>query len=64
MFCYLLKFASKFGLVFDLLVTVNLMFYSETLGHKEALSIIVMRTMSKLAQQYLLYRSHVNRDVL
>ncbi|XP_052687005.1 uncharacterized protein LOC128166106 [Crassostrea angulata] len=57
--CHMLKLAAKFGCISDILFIA--MYYYKTLRYREALSVIKM-TKVKLAQPYLMYRSHVDRE--
>uniref|UniRef100_K1QHF4 Uncharacterized protein n=1 Tax=Magallana gigas TaxID=29159 RepID=K1QHF4_MAGGI len=59
MFRYMLKLAAKFGCVSDMLFIA--MYYYKTLRYREALSVIEM-TKVKLAQPYLMYMKHVDRE--
>ncbi|XP_052721361.1 uncharacterized protein LOC128192602 [Crassostrea angulata] len=57
--CHMLKSTAKFGLVSDMLYIA--MYYYKTLRYREALSVIEM-TKVKLAQPYLMYEEHVDRE--
>nr|XP_034303412.1 uncharacterized protein LOC105330039 [Crassostrea gigas] len=57
--CHMLKLATKFGCISDMLYIA--MYYYTTLRYREVLSVIEM-TKVKLAQPYLLYRRHVDRE--
>ncbi|XP_052711983.1 uncharacterized protein LOC128186239 [Crassostrea angulata] len=57
--CHMLKLAAKFGCVSDMLYIA--MYYYKTLRYREALSVIEM-TKVKLAQPYLMYNRHVDRE--
>ncbi|XP_052703483.1 uncharacterized protein LOC128179866 [Crassostrea angulata] len=57
--CHMLKLATKFGLVSDMLYIA--MYYYKTLRYREALSVLEM-TKVKLAQPYLMYDGHVDRE--
>ncbi|XP_052684627.1 uncharacterized protein LOC128164685 [Crassostrea angulata] len=57
--CQLLKLAAKFGCVSDMLYIA--MYYYNTLRYREALFVLEM-TKVKLAQPYLMYRDHVDRE--
>nr|XP_034314499.1 uncharacterized protein LOC105322764 [Crassostrea gigas] len=57
--CHMLKLAAKFGCVSDMLYIA--MYYYKTLRYREALSVIEM-TKVKLAQPYLMYGIHVDRE--
>lgn len=59
MSCHMLKLAAKFGCVSDMLYIA--MYYYKTLRYREALSVIEM-TKVKLAQPYMMYRRHVDRE--
>ncbi|XP_052696819.1 uncharacterized protein LOC128175325 [Crassostrea angulata] len=59
MSCHMLKLAAKFGCVSDMLYIA--MYYYKTLRYREALSVIEM-TKVKLAQPYLMYNRHVDRE--
>eukprot|EP00105_Crassostrea_gigas_P003143 XP_011415895.1 PREDICTED: uncharacterized protein LOC105319870 [Crassostrea gigas] len=59
MVSHMLKLAAKFGCVSDILYIA--MYYYNTLKYREALSIIEM-TKVKLAQPYLMYNEHVDRE--
>ncbi|XP_065945016.1 uncharacterized protein [Magallana gigas] len=56
---HMLKLAAKFGYVSDTLYIA--MYYYKTLRYREALSVIEM-TKVKLAQPYLMYDGHVDRE--
>nr|XP_011455268.2 uncharacterized protein LOC105347765 [Crassostrea gigas] len=56
---HMLKLAAKFGYVSDMLYIA--MYYFKTLRYREALSVIEM-TKVKLAQPYLMYHRHVDRE--
>ncbi|XP_052699192.1 uncharacterized protein LOC128176718 [Crassostrea angulata] len=56
---HMLKLAAKFGYVSDMLYIA--MYYYKTLRYREALSVIEM-TKVKLAQPYLMYHRHVDRE--
>eukprot|EP00105_Crassostrea_gigas_P009475 XP_011424439.1 PREDICTED: uncharacterized protein LOC105326238 [Crassostrea gigas] len=57
--CRLMKLAAKFGFVSDMLYIA--MYYYKTLRYRDALSVIDI-TKVKLAQPYLMYGSHVDRE--
>ncbi|XP_052701244.1 uncharacterized protein LOC128178224 [Crassostrea angulata] len=57
--CHMLKLAAKFGSISDMLYIA--MYYYKTLRYREALSVIEM-TKVKLAQPYLMYHGHVDRE--
>nr|XP_011414756.2 uncharacterized protein LOC105319054 [Crassostrea gigas] len=57
--CHMLKLAAKFGCVSDMLYIA--MYYYKTRRYREALSVLEM-TKVKLAQPYLMYRGHVDRE--
>ncbi|XP_034302758.2 uncharacterized protein [Magallana gigas] len=57
--CHMLKLAAKFGFVSDILYIA--MYYFKTLRYREALCVIEM-TKVKLAQPYLMYNGHVDRE--
>ncbi|XP_052706517.1 uncharacterized protein LOC128181972 [Crassostrea angulata] len=57
--CLMLKLAAKFGYVSDMLYSA--MYYYKTLRYREALSAIEM-TKVKLAEPYLMYNGHVDRE--
>ncbi|XP_065925782.1 uncharacterized protein [Magallana gigas] len=57
--CHMLKLAAKFGCVSDMLYIA--MYYYKTLRYREALFVIEM-TKVKLAQPYLMYNKHVDRE--
>ncbi|XP_011414756.3 uncharacterized protein [Magallana gigas] len=57
--CHMLKLAAKFGCISDMLYIA--MYYYKTLRYREALSVIEM-TKVKLAQPYLMYHGHVDRE--
>nr|XP_034306411.1 uncharacterized protein LOC117682582 isoform X2 [Crassostrea gigas] len=57
--CLMLKLAAKFGCISDILYIA--MFYYKTLRYRDALSVIEM-TKVKLAQPYLMYMGHVDRE--
>eukprot|EP00105_Crassostrea_gigas_P035048 XP_019919196.1 PREDICTED: uncharacterized protein LOC105319340 isoform X2 [Crassostrea gigas] len=57
--CRLVKLSAKFGCVSDMLY--NAMYYYRTLRYRDALSVIDI-TKVKLAQPYLMYWSHVDRE--
>ncbi|XP_065933676.1 uncharacterized protein [Magallana gigas] len=59
MSCHMLKLAAKFVCVSDMLYIA--MHYYKTLRYREALSVLEM-TKVKLAQPYLMYRRHVDRE--
>ncbi|XP_052685879.1 uncharacterized protein LOC128165414 [Crassostrea angulata] len=59
MSCHMLKLAAKFGCVSDMLYIA--MYYNKTLRYREALSVIEMAKV-KLAQPYLMYNIHVDRE--
>ncbi|XP_052707267.1 uncharacterized protein LOC128182587 [Crassostrea angulata] len=59
MSCHMLKLAAKFGCVSDMLYIA--IYYYKTLRYREALSVIEM-TKVKLAQPYLMYNRHVDRE--
>eukprot|EP00105_Crassostrea_gigas_P004718 XP_011418024.1 PREDICTED: uncharacterized protein LOC105321456 [Crassostrea gigas] len=59
MSCHTLKLAAKFGCISDMLYIA--MYYYKTLRYREALSVIEM-TKVKLAQPYLMYEGHVDRE--
>nr|XP_011418263.2 uncharacterized protein LOC105321605 [Crassostrea gigas] len=56
---HMLKLAASFGFVSDMLYIA--MYYYKTLRYREALSVIEM-TKVKLAQPYLMYKRHVDRE--
>ncbi|XP_034333360.2 uncharacterized protein [Magallana gigas] len=58
--CRLLKLATKFGFVSDMLYIA--MYYHNTFRYMEALSVIDI-TKAKLAQPYLMYGSHVDQEM-
>ncbi|XP_034306414.2 uncharacterized protein [Magallana gigas] len=60
MSCRMLKLAAKFGCISDILYIA--MYYYKTLRYREALSVIEV-TKVKLAQPYLMYRGHVDREM-
>uniref|UniRef100_K1R4I7 Uncharacterized protein C3orf59 n=1 Tax=Magallana gigas TaxID=29159 RepID=K1R4I7_MAGGI len=57
--CFMLKLAARFGNISDMLYIA--MFYYKTLRYREALSVIDI-TRVKLAQPYLMYYEHVDRE--
>ncbi|XP_052690659.1 uncharacterized protein LOC128168493 [Crassostrea angulata] len=57
--CHMLKLAAKFGCVSDMLYIA--MYYYKTFRCREALFVIEM-TKVKLAQPYLMYNEHVDRE--
>ncbi|XP_065933633.1 uncharacterized protein [Magallana gigas] len=57
--CQMLKLAAKLGCVSDMLYIA--MYYYKTFRYREALSVIEM-TKVKLAQPYLMYDGHVDRE--
>ncbi|XP_052711984.1 uncharacterized protein LOC128186240 [Crassostrea angulata] len=57
--CHMLKLAAKFGCISDMLYIA--MYYYKTFSYREALCIIEM-TKVKLAQPYLMYYGHVDRE--
>nr|XP_022308597.1 uncharacterized protein LOC111114543 [Crassostrea virginica] len=57
--CYMLKLASKFGFVSELLYIA--LYYHKTFRYKETLSVIKI-TKVKLAQPGLMYREHVDPE--
>uniref|UniRef100_A0A8W8JG74 Mab-21-like HhH/H2TH-like domain-containing protein n=1 Tax=Magallana gigas TaxID=29159 RepID=A0A8W8JG74_MAGGI len=57
--CRLMKLSAKFGFVSDMLYIA--MYYYKTFRYRDALSVIDL-TKVKLAQPYLMYRSHVDRE--
>ncbi|XP_052711982.1 uncharacterized protein LOC128186238 [Crassostrea angulata] len=57
--CHMLRLAAKFGCISDMLYIA--MYYYKTLRYREALSAIEM-TKVKLAQPYLMYNRHVDRE--
>nr|XP_034313075.1 uncharacterized protein LOC117684549 [Crassostrea gigas] len=57
--CHMLKSAAKFGCVSDMFYIA--MYYYRTLRYREALSVIEVSKV-KLAQPYLMYREHVDRE--
>nr|XP_034303409.1 uncharacterized protein LOC117681746 isoform X1 [Crassostrea gigas] len=59
MSCHMLKLAAKFGCVSDMLYIA--MYYYKTLRYRIALSVIEMANV-KLAQPYLMYERHVDRE--
>ncbi|XP_052708974.1 uncharacterized protein LOC128183841 [Crassostrea angulata] len=58
--CYMLKLTAKFGYVSDVLYIA--MYYYKTFRYREALSVIDF-TKVKLARPYLMYKSHVDREM-
>ncbi|XP_052690140.1 uncharacterized protein LOC128168088 [Crassostrea angulata] len=56
---HMLKLAAKFGCISDMLFIA--IYYYKTLRYREALSVINM-TKVKLAQPYLMYNKHVDRE--
>nr|XP_034333390.1 uncharacterized protein LOC117691417 [Crassostrea gigas] len=59
MACHMLKIAARFGFVSDMLLVA--MYYYKTFRYRDALSVIDI-TKVKLAQPYLMYWSHVDRE--
>ncbi|XP_034314499.2 uncharacterized protein [Magallana gigas] len=59
MSCRMLKLAAKFGFVSDMLYVA--LYYYKTLRYREDLSVIEI-TKVKLAQPYLMYNGHVDRE--
>ncbi|XP_052696821.1 uncharacterized protein LOC128175327 [Crassostrea angulata] len=59
MSCHMLKLGARFGFVSDMLYIA--MYHYKTLRYREALSVIEM-TKVKLAQPYLMYWGHVDRE--
>ncbi|XP_052708611.1 uncharacterized protein LOC128183576 [Crassostrea angulata] len=59
MACHMLKIAARFGSVSDMLYIA--MYYYKTFRYREALSVIDI-TKVKLAQPYLMYNCHVDRE--
>ncbi|XP_052719433.1 uncharacterized protein LOC128191417 [Crassostrea angulata] len=59
MSCHMLKLAVKFGCISDMLYIV--MYYYTTYRYQEALSVI-QKIKAKLAQPYLMYERHVDRE--
>ncbi|XP_052710053.1 uncharacterized protein LOC128184554 [Crassostrea angulata] len=59
MACHMLKIAARFGCVSDMLYIA--MYYYKTFRYRDALSVIDI-TKVKLAQPYLMYGSHVDRE--
>nr|XP_034333417.1 uncharacterized protein LOC117691426 [Crassostrea gigas]XP_034333418.1 uncharacterized protein LOC117691426 [Crassostrea gigas] len=57
--CRLVKLSAKFGFVSDMLYIA--MYYYKTFRYRDALSVIDIIKV-KLAQPYLMYRSHVDRE--
>ncbi|XP_065924587.1 uncharacterized protein [Magallana gigas] len=57
--CHMLKLTAKFGCISDMLYIA--MYYYKTLRYREALSVLEM-TKVKLAQPYLMYNRHVDRE--
>ncbi|XP_052722128.1 uncharacterized protein LOC128193009 [Crassostrea angulata] len=59
MSCHMLKLAAKFGCISNMLYIA--MYYYKTFRYREALSVLEM-TKVKLAQPYLMYERHVDRE--
>nr|XP_011429923.2 uncharacterized protein LOC105330056 isoform X2 [Crassostrea gigas] len=59
MSCHMLKLAAKFGCISDMLYIT--MYHYKTFRYREALSVLEM-TKVKLAQPYMMYTRHVDRE--